>query len=362
MGQSQTPLRLDVSFEGVNHNGLATNVFVSRTLVERPDVKPLTLVLKQFLAERSLDKPYLGGLSSYGLLLLVLRFLQAQDGGQGGLAAGGGHVAGLAGGGLAGGAAGVDDAEQSLGARLVKLLDYYGRGFDPRNMGISVVRNRGEGEYIMRHNGPGDVNRPMRVDLSQLHLATVPPGCAVGGQQGWAGLQAIPRRSPAVRSHGGCSTVRIRAPPPRRASGAAAAAACACPSLPQRPATAPPPVEPRSPQVSPAGVGHPRTLSLQEHATPVHGVDWPLHRPMRAAQSSNLARYAAFRQHSVVNGGGGANGAWAGGVADTAAKFWFDPLYVEDFATEQQRRAQLLPHVRAPPLPYHPATRMKTFS
>ena len=77
VGPSQTPLRLDVSFEGPTHNGLATNVFVSRTLAERPDVKPLTLVLKQFLAEKSLDKPYLGGLSSYGLLLLVLRFLQS---------------------------------------------------------------------------------------------------------------------------------------------------------------------------------------------------------------------------------------------------------------------------------------------
>ena len=330
VGQSQTPLRLDVSFEGVNHNGLATNVFVSRTLVERPDVKPLTLVLKQFLAERSLDKPYLGGLSSYGLLLLVLRFLQAQDGGQGGLAAGGGHVAGLAGGGLAGGAAGVDDAEQSLGARLVKLLDYYGRGFDPRNMGISVVRNRGEGEYIMRHNGPGDVNRPMRVDLSQLHLATVPPGCAVGGQQGWAGLQAIPSAvagRPLARGMQYGSHSRPASEAGEWGGGGG--------GVRPRPASeagdwCPPPVEPRSPQVSPAGVGHPRTLSLQEHATPVHGVDWPLHRPMRAAQSSNLARYAAFRQHSVVNGGGGANGAWAGGVADTAAKFWFDPLYVED--------------------------------
>ena len=43
----QIPLRLDVSFEGEAHNGLAANVFVSRTLAEHPEVKPLTLVLKQ---------------------------------------------------------------------------------------------------------------------------------------------------------------------------------------------------------------------------------------------------------------------------------------------------------------------------
>ena len=33
------PLRLDVSFEGEVHNGLATNTFVSRTLAERPEVR-----------------------------------------------------------------------------------------------------------------------------------------------------------------------------------------------------------------------------------------------------------------------------------------------------------------------------------
>ena len=38
---------------------------------------PIASLIWQFLAERSLDKPYLGGLSSFGLLLLVLRFLQA---------------------------------------------------------------------------------------------------------------------------------------------------------------------------------------------------------------------------------------------------------------------------------------------
>lgn len=43
----QQPLRLDVSFEGSVHNGLQTNEFVLRTLASHPEVKPLTLVLKQ---------------------------------------------------------------------------------------------------------------------------------------------------------------------------------------------------------------------------------------------------------------------------------------------------------------------------
>lgn len=51
-----------------------------QSIRERPSLKPLVLVLKHFLVTRNLDKPYLGGLSSYGVLLLVLRFLQARQG------------------------------------------------------------------------------------------------------------------------------------------------------------------------------------------------------------------------------------------------------------------------------------------
>ena len=152
-------VRLDVSFEGPLHNGLATNELVSRALAGRPALKPLTLVLKQFLAERSLDKPYLGGLGSYGLLLLVTRFLQAQD-------AEDAEAAEAEGGGDGGGGEAEAAGRRSLGARLVALLDFYGTRFDPRNMGVSVTRNAGDGEYILRdHRRRG---HPLRVDLSQL--------------------------------------------------------------------------------------------------------------------------------------------------------------------------------------------------
>jgi DNA polymerase sigma len=86
----------------------------------------------QFLAERSLDKPYLGGLSSYGLLLLVLRFMQAQEASERQASAAGSPPP--------------DASERSLGARLVQFFDFYGHHFEPRSMGVSVTRNRGEGE------------------------------------------------------------------------------------------------------------------------------------------------------------------------------------------------------------------------
>ena len=174
----------------------------------------------------------------------------------------------IGGGGACGGGGHGDDVEKNLGARLVKLLDFYGRGFDPRNMGISVARNRGEGEYIMRNN-PSSVNR---VDLSQLHVATQP---------GWAGL----------------------------AGGATVAGRSVAPTFPYgarpRPASEAgdwcPPVEPHSPQQTPG------------HLHPLHQAgDWPLHRPIRAASTLATNR---FRQHAA---GGGVDGAW------------FDPLYVED--------------------------------
>ena len=246
--QAGTPLRLDVSFEGGQHNGLATNIFVQRTLAERPDVKPLTLVLKQFLAERSLDKPYLGGLSSYGLLLLVLRFLQSRDE----------HPSAQ------------DEAENNLGARLVKLLDYYGRVFDTRNNGISVARNMGAGEFIMR-----DHSQRVRVDLSQLH---------VHSQTGWPGM------------------------PPQQefrygaASGARSEAGDWCPSIEQ----------PLSP-----------TQRGVQRGALVKGFDWPMHRPVRAASTLPTHRW---RQHSLD---GAVELPDSEGV-DSLAKFWFDPLYVED--------------------------------
>jgi len=41
-----------------------------------PPLKPLTLVLKQFLVEKGLNDPFVGGLSSYGLVLMITAILQ----------------------------------------------------------------------------------------------------------------------------------------------------------------------------------------------------------------------------------------------------------------------------------------------
>ena len=153
-------------------------------------------------------------------------------------------------------------------------------------MGISVARNRGDGEFIMR-----DHSQRVRVDLAQLHES----GLVQTAAGGWAGLAP-----PAARRYGGAA-------PPRRP---ASEAGDWSPSIEQ--------------SLSPTqrGVGR---------GALVTGVDWPLHRPVRTGSALPTHRW---RQHALD--GGGERGALPpdapadGHGADATAKFWFDPLYVED--------------------------------
>lgn len=58
------------------HNGSATREFVRRAVKHVPQLRPLVLVLKQYLREQGLNEPFNGGLSSYSVTLMVLSFLQ----------------------------------------------------------------------------------------------------------------------------------------------------------------------------------------------------------------------------------------------------------------------------------------------
>ena len=60
---------------GVTARGLVTAALVLRLLRDFPVLKPLTLVLKQLLVEKGLNDAYTGGLSSYGLVLLIASLL-----------------------------------------------------------------------------------------------------------------------------------------------------------------------------------------------------------------------------------------------------------------------------------------------
>ncbi|XAR63209.1 Polynucleotide adenylyltransferase [Bertholletia excelsa] len=118
-------IRLDISFKSPSHTGLQTTELVKELTEQFPAATPLALVLKQFLADRSLDQSYSGGLSSYCLILLITRFLQHE------------HHHGR-------------PINQNFGSLLMDFFYFFGNVFDPRQMRISV---RGSGVYINRERG-----------------------------------------------------------------------------------------------------------------------------------------------------------------------------------------------------------------
>jgi hypothetical protein len=112
-------LQLDISFDSPEHHGLEAADMIRSIMDELPMIRPLVLVLKQFLLDRGLLTAYTGGLSSYCLFLMVARYLQEQPPSWG-----------------------------DCGSLLMGFLDFYGNSFDPRALGISVRRR----QYFARPN------------------------------------------------------------------------------------------------------------------------------------------------------------------------------------------------------------------
>lgn len=106
-------LQLDISFDGPEHHGSDAVQMVTGVMEELPMVRPLVLVLKQFLLDRGLLAAYTGGLSSYCLFLMVTRYLQEQP-----------------------------LLWNDCGTLLMGFLDFYGNHFEPRSTGISVKRRQ----------------------------------------------------------------------------------------------------------------------------------------------------------------------------------------------------------------------------
>ena len=71
-------MQIDISFEGPGHTGLRTTGWVYNMVRHDPVILPVALVLKQFLRARSLDRGYSGGMSTYCLVILLVRYRQMQ--------------------------------------------------------------------------------------------------------------------------------------------------------------------------------------------------------------------------------------------------------------------------------------------
>ena len=69
---------IDISVQDNKHFGLKCVDLVKIFLKEYEVLQPLTITLKNILKSAELNDPYKGGLSSYGLVLLIVSFLQTQ--------------------------------------------------------------------------------------------------------------------------------------------------------------------------------------------------------------------------------------------------------------------------------------------
>ena len=69
--------KIDINIKDDKNYGLNCVNLVKEFLILYKPLKPVTLVLKQLLYKTELNDPYKGGLSSYGLILMVVSFLQS---------------------------------------------------------------------------------------------------------------------------------------------------------------------------------------------------------------------------------------------------------------------------------------------
>ena len=59
-------------------NGLESANRIKQLMAEFPHLPRLVMVLKQFLLQRELNEVFTGGVSSYGVILMVVSFLQVR--------------------------------------------------------------------------------------------------------------------------------------------------------------------------------------------------------------------------------------------------------------------------------------------
>lgn len=68
-------LKVDISIETTSNQGQKCIEFIIDKINAFPSLEPLTFALKNMFHKAKLDKPYKGGLSSYGIILLIIYFL-----------------------------------------------------------------------------------------------------------------------------------------------------------------------------------------------------------------------------------------------------------------------------------------------
>ena len=125
---AETGIPINICFGQAD--GLANTDLVRKFLEQMPALRPLVLVLKQFLYNRDLHETFTGGMGSYLLTMTVVSHLQHHPG------RGPTYT----------------EPERNLGALLIDYLHLYGLRFNMGAVGISV---RGDGAYFDKRRRPG---------------------------------------------------------------------------------------------------------------------------------------------------------------------------------------------------------------
>ena len=121
----------------INHvNGVFAGKMVLSFLKELPALRALVLITKAFLAQRSMNEVFSGGLGSYSIVCLAVSFLQMHP------KIKGGEI----------------DPSKNLGVLVMEFFELYGCYFNYHEVGISI---RNGGSYFSKaRRGWQDPNRP----------------------------------------------------------------------------------------------------------------------------------------------------------------------------------------------------------
>lgn len=119
-----TSVDIDISYNVPD--GPKNSILMKGYINDYPALRPLTLIIKQFLAQRALNEVFLGGLGSYTILLMTLSFLQL-------------HPRGHA----------KHNKSSNLGVLLLEFFELYGINFNYYNTAISVQKG---GRYHNKHD------------------------------------------------------------------------------------------------------------------------------------------------------------------------------------------------------------------
>lgn len=115
----KTDIKVDISFN--TSNGVKSAELIKKYLVEFPCLRPLVMVLKQFLIQRDFNEVWTGGIGSYSLILMTVSFLQLHP------------------------RIDARSMQANLGVLLIEFFEMYGRCF---NYMKTAIRIRNGGCYL----------------------------------------------------------------------------------------------------------------------------------------------------------------------------------------------------------------------